>query len=191
MIQTKANPFVLSELPYEQNALAPCISAQTLSYHYNKHHQGYVSRLNELAMGTEFEGLALEDVILKTAGDAGQEELFNNAAQVWNHDFYWKSLSPKGGGKPKGDLSRLLDASFGGVAAFLSEFAEAGAGLCGSGWIWLVEGKDALKIISTSNAENPLSVGTDRALLVIDVWEHAYYLDYQNRRKDHLRSVLD
>ncbi len=191
MTQTKAKPFVLSELPYGQNELAPYISAETLNYHYNKHHWGYLDKLNELVSGTEFEELELDEVIVKTAGKADKASVFNNAAQVWNHDFYWNSLSPKGGGKPSGDLGRQIEVDFGSYENFLTQFAEAGLTDFGSGWAWLVEDKGRLKITKTSNAENPLSQGQGKALLTIDVWEHAYYLDYQNRRNDYLKTVLD
>ncbi len=188
---TQSKPFVLLELPYEQNALAPTISAETLSYHYNKHHRAYLDKLNELVSGTEYEELELEEVIVKTAGKADKAGIFNNAAQVWNHDFYWNSLSPKGGGEPTGELGRKIETSFGSCENFLKQFVEAGMTDFGSGWAWLVEDKDILKITKTSNAENPLSQGQGKALLALDVWEHAYYLDYQNRRNDYLKAVLD
>ncbi len=191
MPQTKAKPFVLSELPYDQNALAPFISAETLSYHYNKHHQAYLDKLNELVPGTEFEDLKLEEVIAKTAGHADQTAIFNNASQVWNHDFYWNSLSPNGGGKPTGQLGMKIVSSFDNYETFIKEFAEAGLAHFGSGWVWLVEDHGVLKIVKTSNAENPLSQGRGKALLALDVWEHAYYLDYQNRRNDYSKTVLD
>ena len=191
MTPTKAKPFVLSALPYEQNALAPYISAETLKFHYHKHHRAYLDKLNELVSGTELEALELEEVIVKTAGRADKAGIFNNAAQVWNHDFYWKSLSPKGGGKPTGDLGRKIEADFGSYENFLKEFADAGMTDFGSGWAWLVEDKGALKITKTSNAGNPLSEGQGKALLALDVWEHAYYLDYQNRRNDYLKTILD
>ncbi len=191
MVRTKVKPFILSELPYEHNALAPAISAETLKFHYNKHHQAYVDKLNELVSGTEFEELELEEVIVKTAGYADKTGIFNNAAQVWNHDFYWNSLSPKGGGKPKGELGRKIEAGFGSYENFLKEFAEAGMTDFGSGWAWLVEDQGALKITKTSNAKNPMSQRQGKALLAIDVWEHAYYLDYQNRRNDYLKTILD
>ncbi len=191
MTPAKAKPFVLSALPYEQNALAPYISAETLKFHYHKHHRAYLDKLNELVSGTEFEALELEQVIAKTAGHADKAGIFNNAAQVWNHDFYWNSLSPKGGGKPTGELGRKIEADFGGYEKFLKEFAEAGMTDFGSGWAWLVEDHGTLKITKTSNAENPLSQGQGKALLALDVWEHAYYLDYQNRRNDYLKTILD
>jgi len=191
MIQTKSKPFVLSELPYGQNALAPYISAETLKFHYGKHHRAYLDKLNELVRGTEFAELELEEVVVRTAGHADKAGIFNNAAQVWNHDFYWSSLSPKGGGKPAGDLGRKIQKDFGSYENFLKEFAEAGMAAFGSGWAWLVEDRGALKITKTSNAENPLSQGQGKALLALDVWEHAYYLDYQNRRIEYLKTILD
>ncbi len=189
--QTKAKPFVLSELPYEQNALAPVISAETLSYHYNKHHQIYLDNLNSLVSETEYEELKLEEVITRTAGNTNKEKIFNNASQAWNHDFYWNSLAPKGGGEPKGELGRKIETDFGSYEIFIKQFVEAGISDFGSGWIWLVEDKGVLKITKTSNAENPLSQGQGKALLTLDVWEHAYYLDYQNRRPDFVTAYLD
>ncbi len=191
MIETKPKSFILSALPYEQNALEPYISAKTLSYHYHKHHQGYVDKLNELVLGTELEVLSLEEIIAQTAGHAEKAGIFNNAAQVWNHNFYWNSLSPKGGGKPTGELARKIDLTFTNQDNFLKEFAEAGLTDFGSGWAWLVEDRGALRIVKTSNAENPLSLGLGTALLALDVWEHAYYLDYQNRRNDYLKAILE
>jgi len=191
MVETRSKPFVISELLYEQNDLAPVISAETVGYHYNKHHRTYLNKLNSLVIGTEFQDLELEDVILKTAGQAGQEAIFNNAAQVWNHDFYWNSLSPKGGGKPAGEIGMKIDADLGGYENFIKKFVEAGVTNFGSGWVWLVEDRGILKITQTHNADNPISQGQGKALLGLDVWEHAYYLDYQNRRNDHLKLVLE
>ena len=191
MNPTKTAPFILPTLPYEQNALEPVISAKTISFHYGKHHQAYVNKLNELVTGTEFEGLPLEEIITKTAGKTEKPGIFNNAAQVWNHTFYWNSLSPKGGGKASGVLRSKIEASFGSHENFIKEFAKAGMEQFGSGWAWLVKEGDALKIIKTANAENPLSQKNGTALLTMDVWEHAYYLDYQNRRADYLETVLN
>lgn len=190
MTQTKAMPFILRALPYAQNALEPVISANTVNYHYGKHHKAYVDKLNALVAGTEYEGLKLEELILKTAGQADKAAVFNNAAQVWNHDLYWDSLTPEGGGKPSGDMGRKIGESFGDYENFLLQFVEAGVSNFGSGWVWLVEDKGALKITQTHNAENPLSQNQPTALLVLDVWEHAYYLDYQHRRGDHLKEAL-
>ncbi len=191
MIQTKTKPFTLPSLPYEQNALEPCISAKTLDLHYGKHHRAYVDKLNELVPGTRFAELNLEEVIARTAGDPNEEALFNNAAQVWNHTFYWNSLSPEGGQKPSGELGRKIEINFGGYEKFIAEFAQAGMAQFGSGWVWLVKEGGILKIIKTSNAGNPISQKCGTALLALDVWEHAYYLDYQNRRNDYLEKVLD
>ena len=189
MPKHKAVPFTLTALPYAQNALAPIISADTVSYHYGKHHQGYVDRLNELVLGTGYEEMDLEELI-NTAEYINKEVIFNNAAQIWNHDFYWKSLSPKGGGKPAGELGQKIEAAFEGYEKFIEKFAEAGMAQFGSGWVWLVEHHGALKIIKTPNAENPMSQEKGKALLALDVWEHAYYLDYQNRRNEYLKAAL-
>ncbi len=191
MIQTKTEPFILPALPYEQNALAPFISARTLSFHYGKHHQAYGDKLNELVSGSEFAELKLEQIIVKTAGDSNQRAIFNNAAQVWNHTFYWSSLSPKRGGKPSGELKRKIEAAFESYENFIQEFAQAGMDQFGSGWVWLVKDAGTLKIVKTPDAENPMSQGRGKALLALDVWEHAYYLDYQNRRNDYLTAILD
>ncbi len=184
-------PFVLSALPYAQNALEPSISAKTLSYHYGKHHKGYVDKLNELILGTGYEDMELEELIITPVGHDEKTGIFNNAAQVWNHDFYWNSLSPKGGGKPTGELGRKIEVGFGSYENFLKQFVEAGLTDFASGCAWLVENNGALKITKTSNAENPLCQGQGKALLALDVWEHAYYLDYQNRRNDYLKTILE
>ncbi len=191
MIQPQAKPFTLPALPYEQNALEPYVSAKTLNYHYGKHHQGYVNHLNELVSETEFADLKLEDIISAIAREAGKTAIFNHAAQVWNHTFYWSSLSPKGGGKPSGKLGKKIELSFGSYKNFIEEFAQAGVDQFGSGWVWLVKEGGVLKITRTSNAGNPISEGLGTPLLALDVWEHAYYLDYQNRRNDYLTTILD
>jgi Fe-Mn family superoxide dismutase len=191
MVQTKSGSFVLPALPYAENALEPVISARTLSFHYGKHHQAYVNKLNELVAGTELAGLKLEDIIVKTAGQPDKAGIFNNAAQVWNHAFYWNSLSPKSGGKPSGQIAKKIDAAFGSYENFIKQFADAGGAQFGSGWVWLVEDGGVLKILKTPNAENPMSLKKGTAILVLDVWEHAYYLDYQNRRADYLKTVID
>lgn len=174
----------LPDLPYARDALAPHISRETLDYHYGKHHAAYVTNLNKLVPGTEFEGLELEDIIRRApAGGA-----FNNAAQVWNHTFYWNSLSPQGGGDPSGRLADLLVKHFGGIDAFRQKFTESAVGNFGSGWTWLVQRPDAsLAIVNTSNAGTPIT-GEDRPLLTCDVWEHAYYIDYRNVRPDYLKA---
>ncbi len=191
MIQNTTESFALPPLPYEQNALEPYISAQTVNFHYGKHHQGYVNKLNELVSGSEFAELKLEEVIAKTARGLNRAAVFNNAAQVWNHTFYWNSLSPKGDRKPSGKLARKIEISFGSYENFIKEFVQAGMAQFGSGWVWLIKEGNSLKIVQTSNAENPISEGQGTPLLVFDVWEHAYYLDYQNRRDEYLTTILD
>ena len=181
-----ADAFTLPPLPFEDNALEPVISAKTLSFHYGKHHQAYVTNLNKLVPGTEFEGLDLEAVIKKSQGkNAG---VFNNAAQIWNHTFYWNSLSAKGGA-PSGKLAQAIE-EFGGLDKLKAEFGDAAKTQFGSGWAWLVSEAGKLKIVKTSNAETPVASGIN-CLLTIDVWEHAYYLDYQNKRPDYVGAVLD
>jgi len=181
--------FSLPALPYAEDALAPVISAQTIGFHYGKHHKTYVDNLNKLIANTEFEGQSLEKIVLATAGKADRAGIFNNAAQVWNHTFYWNSMTPKGGGAPKGKLAEKIEA-LGGLDKVKTDLANAAVARFGSGWAWLVADGDALKIVTTSNAEVPLTQG-QTPLLTIDVWEHAYYLDYQNRRADHLKAVID
>jgi Fe-Mn family superoxide dismutase len=181
--------FSLPPLPYADDALAPVISAQTISFHYGKHHKTYVDNLNKLIAGTDLEGQSLEKIVLASAGKADRAGIFNNAAQVWNHTFYWNSLSPKGGGAPKGKLAEKVEA-LGGLDKVKTDLANAAVGRFGSGWAWLVADGDAVKIVTTSNAEVPLTQG-QTPLLTIDVWEHAYYLDYQNRRADHVKAVID
>ena len=167
----------LPELPYDKNALAPHISAETFDYHYSKHHQAYVTNLNNLIKGTKFETMSLEEIILSSEGG-----IFNNAAQVWNHTFFWHSLSPNGGSEPTGKIADLINKQWGSVASFKDEFQKMALGNFGSGWTWLVLNKDnQLQIINTSNAETPLTKGLN-PLLTIDVWEHAYYIDYRNAR---------
>jgi len=182
--------FSLPPLPYAEDALEPHISAKTLSFHYGKHHKAYVTKLNELTENTDLAKLSLEDVIRKTAGDAAKAGVFNNAAQVWNHTFYWQSMKPGGGGAPKGALAEKITKDFGGFDAFKDAFKTAGATQFGSGWAWLVNEKGTLKVTKTPNADLPLVHG-QTALLTMDVWEHAYYLDYQNRRPDYISTFLD
>ncbi len=181
--------FSLPPLPYDENALEPVISGRTLSFHYGKHHKAYVDKLNELAAGTEYAEMPLEDVVKASHGKKGAEKIFNNAGQIWNHTFYWHSLAPKGG-KPSGKLAAAIDNDLGGLEKFKKDFAEAGIAQFGSGWAWLVLDGGKLKIEKTPNAETPMATGTT-CLLTIDVWEHAYYLDYQNKRPDYLNAVLD
>ena len=175
---------VLPPLPYELNALQPHISKETLEFHYGKHHQAYVTNLNNLIKGTEFENLALEDIIRKATGG-----VFNNAAQIWNHTFYWHSLSPKGGGQPTGKLAEAINAKFGSVDEFKKQFTQTAVGTFGSGWAWLVKNADgSLELASTSNAQTPLTTAGKTPLLTCDVWEHAYYIDYRNRRPDYVAA---
>lgn len=185
-----AAPHVLPALPYEENALAPVISANTIGFHYGKHHKGYVDNLNKLVAGTEFATMSLEKIIAGTAGKVDKAAIFNNAAQIWNHTFYWKCLMPKGGGEPPAVLKQKIEASFETVDALKKELAAAAVAQFGSGWAWLVLDGDKLKVIKTGNADMPIPTGM-KPILTIDVWEHAYYLDYQNRRVDYANAVLD
>lgn len=180
----------LPELPYSLDALEPHISRNTLECHYGKHHATYVTNLNNLVAGTDLEDQSLEATILAVAGDAGKAGIFNNAAQVWNHSFYWQGIKPNGGGKPSGTLAARIDSDFGSFDAFKEQFKAAGATQFGSGWAWLVLDNGVLKITKTANADLPLAHG-QKALLTMDVWEHAYYLDYQNRRPDYMTTFLD
>jgi Fe-Mn family superoxide dismutase len=186
----KATLHVLPPLPYAENALDPVISANTIGFHYGKHHKGYVDTLNKLIAGTELANLSLEKLIAETAGKADKVAIFNNAAQAWNHTFYWRSLRPKAGSEPPAALKARIDASFGNLDACKKELATAATTQFGSGWAWLVLEADKLKVIKTGNADTPLTMGV-KPLLTIDAWEHAYYLDYQNRRADYVNAVLD
>ena len=186
----KAVVHVLPPLPYVKNALDPVISANTLEFHYGKHHKGYVDTLNKLIAGTDFADLPLEKLIAETSGKADKAAIFNNAAQAWNHAFYWRSMRPNGGGVPPAALKHKIDASFGNLDACKKELAAAATTQFGSGWAWLVLAGDKLKVVKTANAETPLTKGMT-PLLTIDVWEHAYYLDFQNRRADYVDAVLD
>ncbi len=181
--------YQLPNLPYGYDALEPHISKSTLEFHHDKHHAGYVSKLNAAIAGTELDTLPLEEVITKVAGDASKTGVFNNAAQAWNHTFYWNSMKPNGGGKPTGTLASKIDADFGSFEKFAEAFKEAGATQFGSGWAWLVLDNGTLKVTKTLNAELPLTAG-QVPLLTMDVWEHAYYLDYQNRRPDYIDTFL-
>jgi superoxide dismutase, Fe-Mn family len=182
--------FELPPLPFAKNALEPHMSERTLEFHHGKHHKAYVDTANELIHGTPFEQRSLDEVIRATAKDESKSKLFNNAAQIWNHNFFWRCLAPRGGGKPGGELAQAIDKSFGGYDKFRAAFKDACVSQFGSGWGWLVREKDRLKIIQTPDAVNPLALGS-HALLTCDVWEHAYYLDYQNRRPDFVESFLD
>jgi len=185
-----AAPHSLPPLPYAENALDPFISRRTIDFHYGKHHKGYVDTLNKLAAGSELAGLPLEKIITATAGRPQKVAIFNNAAQAWNHAFYWRSLRPKGGGALPSELRQRIEGSFDSVEAFSKELSTAATTHFGSGWAWLVLDADRLKVIKTANADTPITMGV-RPLLAIDLWEHAYYLDYQNRRADYVTAVLD
>ena len=176
----------LPALPFSMEALEPTISKETLEYHYGKHHQAYVTNLNKLIVGTEFENMELNDIILKSGGG-----IFNNAAQVFNHTFYWNCLSPKGGGEPQDKLAEEINASFGSFTEFKDKFSQTAVGTFGSGWAWLVKNQDGkLEIVSTSNAANPMTDGK-KPLLTCDVWEHAYYIDYRNARPAYVEKFWD
>jgi|TARA_R110000772_G_scaffold268659_1_gene397112 Fe-Mn family superoxide dismutase len=174
--------FELPALPYARDALAPHISAETIDYHYGKHHNTYVEKLNGMVPGTEFEGKSLEEVIKTSSGG-----VFNNAAQIWNHTFYWECLSPNGGGDASGAVAKAIDAAFGSFADFKKAFTDAAVGNFGSGWTWLVKNSDgSVAIVNTSNAETPLTDSSVTPLLTVDVWEHAYYIDYRNARPKYM-----
>lgn len=182
--------FNLHPLPYKDTALEPYISQKTISFHYGKHHQGYINKLNAQVQNTAFAHLSLEDIVKNTANKVEHKAVFNNAAQAWNHAFYWKSMKPKGGGMPEGQIKKMIASSFKSFDSFKKEFAQAAATQFGSGWAWLVYDKDTLKIVKTGNADTPLAHG-QTPILTIDVWEHAYYLDYQNRRTDYINAYLE
>ena len=182
---------LLPALPYAADALAPVISAQTLDFHYGRHHQGYLTALNRLLPGTAFAGRPLEEIVRASADRPEHTAIFNNAAQVWNHTFYWQSLSPTGGGEPPAALLAAIREAFGSLEACKAALAEAAVTQFGSGWAWLVAEKGRLRTVKTSNAETPLTQPGVTPLLTVDVWEHAYYLDWQNRRADHVRAVIE
>ncbi|QAZ40802.1 superoxide dismutase [Fe] [Methylibium sp. Pch-M] len=176
----------LPPLPYAMDALAPHLSKETFEFHYGKHHQAYVTNLNNLIKGTEFESLSLEDIIKKSSGG-----VFNNAAQIWNHTFFWNSMKPQGGGAPSGALAAAIDAKWGSLAAFKEAFAKSAVGNFGSGWTWLVKKADgSVDIVNTGNAATPLT-SADKALLTVDVWEHAYYIDFRNARPKFVETFLN
>ena len=177
--------FELPPLPYAMDALAPHISQETLEYHYGKHHQTYVNNLNKLVDGTDDANKSLEDIIAKADGG-----LFNNAAQTWNHTFYWNSMTPGGGGEPTGEVADKIGSAFGSYSDFKDKFAEAATTQFGSGWAWLVDNGGTLEVTKTSNADNPLK-HSGKALLTIDVWEHAYYIDYRNARPNYISTFID
>lgn len=181
--------FELPPLPYEKSALEPFISTTTMEYHYGKHHQTYVDNLNKLIKGTRFENMSLEDIILETAGKEEYAGIFNNAAQNWNHTFFWQSMAPEQS-RPHGAFLRRLEKDFGSYDKFREEFKNAALTQFGSGWAWLAEDGERLVVLKTSNADTPLAHGLN-PLLTLDVWEHAYYLDYQNRRAEFIDAFLD
>lgn len=182
--------FDLPPLPYAMDALDPYISATTMEFHYGKHHKAYVDNLNKLIKETEFEEMPLEKIIKNTSGKPEFTGIFNNAAQDWNHTFFWNSMSPNGGGKPKGELLKKMERDFGSYDNFRAEFKNAATTQFGSGWAWLVEKDGKLSVMKTSNADTPIAHGY-KPVITVDVWEHAYYLDYQNRRPDFVEAFLD
>jgi superoxide dismutase, Fe-Mn family len=183
-------PVTLPELPYAKNALEPYISAKTLEFHHGKHHNAYVTNLNKLIESTDLKEADLETIIKKAAANPSLTAVFNNAAQAWNHSFYWKSMKPKGGGLPAGSAADRIKKDFGGYEKFAEELKAAGAGQFGSGWAWLVLKDGKLQVMKTANADTPIAHGI-KPLLTVDVWEHAYYLDYQNRRPDYLKDFVE
>ncbi|PQA87319.1 superoxide dismutase [Hyphococcus luteus] len=180
----------LPDLPYSMSALSPHISKKTLEFHHDKHHAAYVDKTNAAIKGTALDDASIEEIV-KAAAEKGDQGLFNNAAQTWNHTFYWNSMAPKGGGKPKGDIAAAIDDAFGGYDGFKDAFSDAGATQFGSGWAWLVAKDGKLEVRKTLNAETPLTEAGVTPLLTMDVWEHAYYLDYQNKRPDYIATFLD
>lgn len=182
--------FTLMPLPYDEGALSPQISAETLKFHHGKHHKTYVDTLNKLVEGSDLAGARLEEIVQRSYDDPQRRKIFNNAGQVWNHNFFWNSMAPQGSGEPDGELARQIDRDFGSLDEFRAAFKEAAVGRFGSGWAWLVLENGKLKAISTPNGEPPMVHGMT-ALLTCDVWEHAYYLDYQNRRADFVQAFID
>jgi Fe-Mn family superoxide dismutase len=182
--------FELPDLPYDYEALAPYMSAKTLHLHHDKHHQAYVTNLNNLIEGTELAGKSLEQIVTASYGDAAKQGIFNNAGQHWNHELFWRVMKKGGGGNPGGELAKRIDDSFGSFEAFKEQFKTAGVTQFGSGWAWLALGGDQLKVVKTPNGENPLVHGM-RPILGIDVWEHAYYVDYENRRPEYIAAFLN
>lgn len=180
----------LVSLPYNRDALEPYISARTIEFHYAKHHQGYAANTAKLISGTKLAKLPLKDIIQNSQGIKELIPTYNNAAQLFNHNFYWQSMKPNGGGKPQGKILQAIEQSFGTYNNFVKIFSESASSLFGSGWTWLVKEGDQLKVINTGNADTPVAMGTV-PLLTLDIWEHAYYLDYQNRRSDYIRAFMD
>ena len=189
-IQGRIMAISLPVLPYEKNALAPYISQQTIEYHYGKHHNAYVINTNKLIEGTDLSDRDLETIIKKTSKDASKSSIFNNAAQVWNHSFYWACIKPGGGGPPSGTIAERIASDFGSYEKFAEQFKDSGMTQFGSGWAWLILRDNHLELMMTSNADTPLAHGL-KPLLTVDVWEHAYYLDYQDKRADYLGSFLE
>jgi Fe-Mn family superoxide dismutase len=187
--QTKAE-FTLPELPYSKMDLAPHLTEETLDFHHGKHHNTYVVNLNRLLADHPLKGKSLEEIIIESSGKADMGGIFNNAAQIWNHTFYWYSMKPSGGGKPSGELLSKIEEDFGSFDKFVAEFKQAGATQFGSGWAWLVMDGSKLKITKTLNAETPITEGL-KPLMTCDVWEHAYYIDFRNKRPDYLSTFLD
>ena len=183
-------PFELPTLPYGKNALAPHISENTINYHYGKHHQAYITNLNNLIAGSDLANKSLEEIIKISANDKSKAGIFNNSAQVWNHTFYWHSMKPNGGGKPSGEVLAKIETDFGSYENFVTEFKNAGATQFGSGWAWLVLDSGKLKVVKTGNAETPLTTSA-MPLMTMDVWEHAYYLDFQNARPTYIDTFLN
>lgn len=188
--QAAASVFTLPPLPYAENALEPVISAKTVGLHYGKHNKGYVDTLNQLVAGTSFVEMSLKQLVLATAGKPEHAAIFNNAAQAWNHAFYWRSLRPGGGGVPPLALKARIESTFGDLEALKEELGTAATTLFGSGWAWLVLDGAKLRIVKTGNAENPLTTDA-KPLLTVDVWEHAYYLDFENKRADYVQGVIE
>jgi len=190
MMQAAATAFTLPPLPYAENALEPAISARTVRLHYGKHNKGYVDTLNQLVTGTPFADMSLEELILSTAGKLEHARIFDNAAQAWNHAFYWRSLRPAGNGPLPLALEACIDSTFGRLEELKQELGSAATMLFGSGWAWLVLDGAKLRVVKTGNAETPLTTHM-KPLLAIDVWEHAYYLDFENRRADYVKRVIE
>ena len=183
-------PFELPPLPWDEGALAPVISARTIGLHYGKHHAAYVKKLNELVAGTRYAEMPLDHIIAATVGGGENQKIFNNAAQTWNHTFFWNCLKPGGGGQPSRDLASRIESDFGGYAQFKEKFAQTAVDCFGSGWAWLAARGDKLEVLATSNANTPITMGAT-PLLTIDVWEHAYYIDYENRRPEFVKAVIE
>jgi Fe-Mn family superoxide dismutase len=186
-----SNPsLVLPPLPYAQNALEPYISATTLSFHYGKHHKGYFDKVNTLIESTPYKGKSLDEIVKGSAKNKAQQKIFNSAAQAWNHNFYWQSMKPKGGGSPTGELKARIEKDFGSYDDFKAQFSQTAVDHFSNGWVWLVLDKGKLKIVDTHDADTPVVHGL-KPLVVSDVWEHAYYLDYKNARKDYVSAYVD